>query len=268
VKLGNLAARVASAAVLAPIVVLACLWERHEGLWAVVFLATLAALHEIFAMLLADAADRWAGLAIGGALAALSFWTGPGLVVAFPLAVLLPGLYYLFRIGEQKTVAARFSATVLGVAYAGLLPTLLILEKRDLPRGGRWVLLTVMIAWLGDTAAYFAGRGIGGPKLYPAVSPGKTWAGAFGGLAGSVLAGVLANLWFLPELGWGHAVALCVGGGALGQCGDLVESLLKRSVGVKDSGKLLPGHGGMLDRIDALIFIAPVVYFYALLVWR
>jgi phosphatidate cytidylyltransferase len=79
---------------------------------------------------------------------------------------------------------------------------------------------------------------------------------------------VLANLWFLPELGWVHGAAITILGGALGQTGDLVESMLKRAFGVKDSGRLLPGHGGILDRVDAVLFIAPFVYGYATLVWR
>jgi phosphatidate cytidylyltransferase len=78
---------------------------------------------------------------------------------------------------------------------------------------------------------------------------------------------VLANLWYFPELGWGHGIVLAAGGNALGQMGDLVESLLKRSTGVKDSGNLLPGHGGMLDRVDAVLFIAPFQYLYAVMVY-
>jgi phosphatidate cytidylyltransferase len=126
----------------------------------------------------------------------------------------------------------------------------------------------LMTAFFGDTLAYFAGRAFGKTKLYPAISPGKTRAGAVGGMAGSFLAAALANLWFFKDLGWGHGAAITLVGSALGQSGDLVESMLKRSCGVKDSGKLLPGHGGMLDRIDAVLLIAPWVYLYAALIWK
>src|SRR5262249_38307526 len=117
------------------------------------------------------------------------------------------------------------------------------------------------------TGAYVAGRLFGKAKLYPAVSPGKTWAGAIGGLVGSFGGAALANLWYFPALGWGHGAVISVVGGAIGQSGDLVESMLKRSFGVKDSGNILPGHGGILDRVDAVLFISPWVCAYAVTVW-
>ena len=111
-----------------------------------------------------------------------------------------------------------------------------------------------------------AGRAFGRHKLYPAISPGKTVEGAIGGLLGSVLAVVLAKLFYLGgPLAWWDCAALAIPAGALGQVGDLCESMIKRAYGVKDSGTILPGHGGILDRVDALIFSSPVVYFYALL---
>ena len=183
--------------------------------------------------------------------------------------VIVPGLFYLFRFGDMATVARRWAFTTIGLVYAGICFYYLAMIKRDLgPSGGDFVMLTLMTAWFGDTGAYFAGRFLGKAKLYPAVSPGKTRAGAVGGLVASVGASVLGNLWFFRELGWVHGVIITVVGSMLGQTGDLVESMLKRSVGVKDSGNLLPGHGGMLDRVDALVFIAPWVYTYATLFWR
>ena len=130
--------------------------------------------------------------------------------------------------------------------------------------GGHFVILVLVIAWLADTGGYFAGRFLGKAKLYEAVSPKKTWAGAYGGIAGSLLGVVVMTLAFLPWLNWFDVVAIAVIGGIVGQLGDLTESLIKRSVGVKDSGALLPGHGGILDRIDAVLFIAPFVYAYVI----
>src|SRR5262249_25124296 len=152
-------------------------------------------------------------------------------VVVLPLAVLAPALFYLFRFGDLTTVMQRVGLTVLGVLYAGVLLTSLALLKRDAPdgSGSSWVLITLMTAWFGDTGAYLAGRFLGPTKLYPAISPGKTRAGAVGGLIGSFLASVLANLWFFPTLGWVHGAVVTVAGGVLGQCGDLVESMMKRS---------------------------------------
>jgi phosphatidate cytidylyltransferase len=119
-------------------------------------------------------------------------------------------------------------------------------------------------AWLADTGGYFFGRFLGKRKLYEAISPKKTRAGFVGALVGAGLSAVIAKFWFLPEINLVHGVLLGVVSGAAGQCGDLVESLLKRSTGIKDSGTLVPGHGGILDRIDALLVVSPLVYVYLL----
>jgi phosphatidate cytidylyltransferase len=120
----------------------------------------------------------------------------------------------------------------------------------------------LIIAWVADTGGYFAGRYLGKARLYEAVSPKKTWAGAWGGLAGSLIGVAALKLISAHWLTWLDVALLAIPGGILGQLGDLTESLIKRSVGVKDSGSLLPGHGGILDRIDAVLFIAPYVFAY------
>lgn len=267
-KLGNLAARVATALVLVPLVVLAVSWRRPEGVWAIVFIATALSLKEYFSMALDDNVERSIGW-VAGAFLATYLYVFPGAPVALlPAAVIAPAIFYLFRFRDLPTVLARLGAMSFGIVYAGLLLPFVALAKRDGGvHGGDWVYVILMIAWFGDTAAYFAGRFLGRRKLYSGISPGKTWAGAVGGLGGALLAGVVANLWLFPELGWIHGIVITAVGGALGQLGDLVESMLKRARGVKDSGRLLPGHGGMLDRIDAVLFIAPWVYLYALFVW-
>jgi|SRR5688572_348479 len=266
-KVGNLALRLITVAPLVPLLILAIQWRRPEAVWAIVIAATVIALLEYFAMALDDESDRRFGLALGVVLAVLTYWGGAATLAIGPLVVIAPALYYLFRFRDLATAMQRLGLTSFGLVYAGLLLSFLALQKRDLPHGGDWVLITLMTAWFGDTGAYFAGRFLGKTKLYPAISPGKTRAGAVGGLAGSFAAAVLANLWFFPELGWVHGAVVTVAGGALGQCGDLVESMMKRAFGVKDSGKILPGHGGILDRVDAVLFIAPFVYVYARLVW-
>jgi phosphatidate cytidylyltransferase len=144
--------------------------------------------------------------------------------------------------------------------------TFIALLKKRGADGGAWVFVTLTCTWFADTGAYFAGRFIGPvwpKKLYEAMSPKKTVIGGIGGLAGSLLALAVAKLWYLPSLSWLDCVLVAVPANVLGQAGDLCESMLKRSVGVKDSGTLLPGHGGMLDRIDALIFAVPWVYAYS-----
>jgi phosphatidate cytidylyltransferase len=266
-NLGNTAVRVITVAPLIPLLLMAIGWSQPYAVWGIVLVATAIALIEYFAITLDDAVDRNVGIGLGLALALVAYWGGPATMVILPLTVIVPALYLLFRFRDLATVVPRAGLMTLGVVYAGLLPTYLALLKRDAPHGGSWVLLVLMTAWFGDTFAYFAGRFFGKTKLYPAVSPGKTRAGAVGGLVGSFGAAVLANLWYFPALGWVHGAILTIAGGALGQMGDLVESMLKRAFGVKDSGRLLPGHGGILDRIDAVLFIAPFMYAYEVLVW-
>jgi phosphatidate cytidylyltransferase len=114
-----------------------------------------------------------------------------------------------------------------------------------------------------DTAAYYTGRAIGRHKLAPRVSPGKTIEGTIGGFAAAVVTGYLCKLGFFPEIPAVHALALGATLGMIGQIGDLAESLLKRGSNVKDSGTLLPGHGGVLDRVDSILFCAPVLFYYS-----
>ena len=269
-KLGNLAARVLTAFVAAPVIIFLVFWEHHWGVWILISLAMAAAMWEFFGMTLADNVERAFHLLLGMGLCSWIYWQ-PHIAkqVAVPIAVIFPGLLFLFRFKDMNTVAHRWAGGTLGIFYAGICFLYLALLKRDGgDHGGDWIMLVLMTAWFGDTGGYFAGRAFGKSKLYPEVSPGKTRAGAVGGLAASGLASVVANLLYFPELGWVDGLIITLVGGVLGQTGDLVESLLKRSTGVKDSGNLLPGHGGMLDRVDAVLFIAPWVYFYSHYVWH
>jgi phosphatidate cytidylyltransferase len=186
-----------------------------------------------------------------------------GNAIAVVLAVIVPGLYYLFRFRDIPSVAGRYAATVAGIIYAGFLTTFLAFLKRiDPHQVGDTVVLVLIVAWVADTGGYFAGRFLGKSKLYEAVSPKKTWAGLWGGIAGAVIGVIVLKLFFAKWLTWVDVFAISIPGCLLGQMGDLAESLIKRSVNKKDSGALLPGHGGILDRIDAVLFIAPYVYVY------
>jgi phosphatidate cytidylyltransferase len=152
----------------------------------------------------------------------------------------------------------RVGLAVLGAAYPGLLLSALI-PLRQLPRGEWWILLAVTVTWLNDTFAYFTGRAFGRRKLYERISPSKTWEGALGGALGSVIGALVVRQFWIPELPLAGAALVGAGAAVLGPIGDLSESMLKRAFGAKDSGRLLPGHGGVLDRIDALLFNAPFV---------
>jgi len=130
--------------------------------------------------------------------------------------------------------------------------------------GPRLLLFALVITWVGDTTAYFVGRAIGKHPLAPHISPKKTWEGSIGSMIGSLLVAYAFHTWmYLPV---GHLLAMAAIGNVAGQMGDLLESAYKRSAGVKDSGGLLPGHGGVLDRIDALILCIPVIWYYLVLV--
>jgi phosphatidate cytidylyltransferase len=137
---------------------------------------------------------------------------------------------------------------------------------RALDGGEFLVFFVVLVTWAGDTGAYYVGMSLGRHQLAPVISPNKTVEGLMGGLLLALAMAVVASLWFLPSL----TLADCLATGLLlagaGLLGDLVESALKRSAGVKDSGMLIPGHGGMLDRLDSLLFTAPIFYYYVTLV--
>jgi phosphatidate cytidylyltransferase len=137
-----------------------------------------------------------------------------------------------------------------------------LMAIRQLDEGGWWTVAALVITWGNDTAAYFFGRFLGKNKLYPEVSPSKSWEGFFGGFAGAIGFMFVQRQFFSPFLTITDCVFLGLCGSLLGPAGDLCESMLKRAYGVKDSGSIIPGHGGMLDRVDALIFNAPMVLLY------
>ncbi len=141
-----------------------------------------------------------------------------------------------------------------------------LVALRGLDDGRNWVFFALFITFASDTAAFFAGRALGKHRLAPRISPGKTWEGAIAGVFGAI---IISLLFILPTpltlpLSYWQAILLGLLVSIFGQLGDLVESLLKRNMGVKDSGKLLPGHGGFLDRMDSVVFAGIVVYYYVL----
>ncbi len=269
--MSNLVARLLTAAVLIPLLVVAIRWQNPLAVWGIVYLATFLGLREYYNMTLAKepVSERGFGVVLGMAMAAVVYWydSSPHVILAALVGVTIGVfLFLLFRYRDMDTVAARVAQLVMGVFYVGVLLAFVALLKKRGSDGGAWVFITLTCTWFSDTGAYFAGRFIGPAwpkKLYESVSPKKTVIGGLGGVAASFGALALAKLWYLPTLSWADCALVAIPANVLGQMGDLCESMLKRSVGVKDSGALLPGHGGMLDRIDALLFTAPYIYFYA-----
>ena len=186
-----------------------------------------------------------------------AFWAGI-VVTYFSVA-----LWLLNDQPDNSIKLKILSLSGLGFLYAALLPTFALLTLK-LEAGVYWFLLLCGNVFAGDVFAYFGGILWGQKKLMPAVSPNKTWAGAISGLIGSIFAGIAVQLTWLPHISVFTIIGLSLFSGFLAQNGDLFESLLKRVVDVKDSGRIMPGHGGILDRLDGLYFAAPVIYCAAL----
>ena len=185
--------------------------------------------------------------------------TGVTLLVAFNL--LFVGLFSIFIYKSNPLVGNIIQKQIQGIVYIPVLLSFLILIRRQ-PDGVMWIFYLFGIIFAGDISAYYVGSYLGRHKLNPAVSPGKTIEGAVGGLAANLLAGSVGIIFFRPDLSWPVGIIFFLATGIAGQAGDLFESELKRSSGIKDSGGLLPGHGGILDRIDALLFASPVAYLF------
>lgn len=247
----------------------AIVWGGTVAVEIIVPIAIFIALDEYARMAFPD--DRWPsffwtlGLTAAGYATTLyvgDAWSGIVTIVG----VLLTMTWITLRPGPTlEGGAERLGRTLLGAAWIGGCFTFMALLRR-LDHGLGWVFLLLGIAWLSDTGAYFAGRFFGNRKLYERVSPKKTWEGFFGGvLLGTIGVVVIARLG-VPSLTWLDAVLIGVGMSSASVVGDLSESLLKRAYNVKDSGSLIPGHGGLLDRVDSVMFVAPLLYLYARLV--
>jgi phosphatidate cytidylyltransferase len=176
-------------------------------------------------------------------------------------------LLFLFRIRSISDTASEIAFTILGFLYIPFLLIHLVL-LRQTPYGIQWLLVIMLIVMTNDSAAYYSGSAFGKHRLYEKVSPKKSIEGAIGGLCGSLCGTLLAKLTFFPQLTLVDAVVTAIVIGLTGQLGDLFESLLKRSFGVKDSGTLIPGHGGVLDRLDSILFAAPLAYYYVIYVFK
>lgn len=172
-------------------------------------------------------------------------------------------LLFLFRIREISTAAREVAYAVLAFLYIPFLLMHLVM-LRQTPYGVQWLLVIMLIVMTNDSAAYYTGSAFGKTRLYPLVSPKKSIEGSLGGLAGSICGTLLAKFTFFSQLTFVDVFVTALAIGILGQVGDLFESLLKRSFGVKDSGTIFPGHGGVLDRLDSILFAAPATYYYTI----
>ena len=261
--------RLASAVVLLPVFLLIVIKAPGWMFNALVVVASVAALWEL--MRLFEQGERptyrtlgvVAGTAVTASFAAAGIFgptTLPALVLALAVGAVLSAP--LWDRAPSTDAAAN---TLLAILYIGWLLGYGILLHHTSPIGDELVVFLVGVTWIGETSAYLVGSAIGRHKLAPVISPKKTVEGAVAQVVASVISAALLGAWLLPQCGTGVAVAGGVLLGVVGQVGDLAESVIKRSVGTKDTGGLIPGHGGVLDRIDSLLFNLPAFYYFTLL---
>ena len=288
----NLLARIAVAVVFIPII----LWICYRGGWWLFGMVSVFAVIGMSEFLLGEKHRPsgiifWVTLAGLGAILTASYLyfryildfgvkqpLGLQLALVAPVSV----IFLFFVIGSmiyalgKRTPAELFTShtrLMWGLLYAGMLYPFVFLvaellnSQSDVPvSGGDALLFLFGLLWVGDTAAMGIGSWIGKHKLAPAVSPNKTVEGFIGGIAGALVIGVVMIFWKFSEVAWYHVLIIALGCSVFGQLGDLVESMWKRSIGIKDSSAIIPGHGGVLDRFDSLLFAAPFMSFYIAIV--
>jgi phosphatidate cytidylyltransferase len=245
--------RVVTALILIPFIAWVTLASPHWVFVTVLALTGLLAYSE-FDNIAASNGIMRAGLP--GMAAGLVLLMAPNSAVILVLVALL-GMVLALRVHNLAAALPAAGAFSLGVVYVfGAWRCAADLRAVN----PHWLLFAMLLSWSGDTAAFYVGRSFGRHKMAPRVSPAKSWEGAAGSVAGAMLVGAIYAHYLIPEAPLGEALVLAAAGNIAGQLGDLCESALKRGAGVKDSGTLLPGHGGWLDRIDSSLFSVPVVY--------
>lgn len=205
--------------------------------------------------------QRLAGIALGLILPMLFVYGEARHFAPFlVLMIFLLCVLHLATVERLSSVISDLGTTLLGIFYVGFLLSHIILIRNQTD-GRAWVLFLIITVWAGDIVALFSGTLYGRHKLYPKISPNKTYEGLLGAILGSVVIGWLYASLFLPCFHKGACVLVTIAIGILGQFGDFTESMIKRSAQVKDSGSLFPGHGGVLDRIDSFLFSTPFLFY-------
>jgi phosphatidate cytidylyltransferase len=276
---GSLAQRLLSAALLLPLLII-LVWWSVWSVAATVILATLAGLIELYGAFRQGGYQPRTLVGIGSALAitlaiGLQPMIGVDLLLPIVTLVIVVSLVVELAYPQQSGSLPSWGLTLAGAFYiAWLLSHFILLRALSAPAlhdsiftplgiqpGVAWIYYVCAITWLQDTSAYFVGRQFGRHKLAPILSPKKTWEGAAGGMIGAILTGIVC-VWLLGlPITLLQGALLGVVGGVVGPLGDLSESLIKRQVGLKDAGTLIPGHGGILDRADSLLFTVPILYY-------
>jgi phosphatidate cytidylyltransferase len=262
--------RVITAAVGVPLVILA-IWFGDPGPWFSLLIvgAALAGTYEFYHMANFDRREPllYLGVLYSLALVLSPHYRNPDALPILITTTMLVSLIYLLCRPAREKAFHKWAWTIAGALYVGWMLSYW-LSLRDLGDGRSWVYLAILTTFANDTGAFFIGRLTGKHKLAPTISEGKTREGAIGGLIcavlGAVIIATVLNLISPFDFKYWQIVLVGLIIGLFAQLGDLVESLLKRNMGVKESGNLLPGHGGILDRFDSLIFVGAVVYYYVI----
>jgi phosphatidate cytidylyltransferase len=249
-----------------PPVILLIVLGPPAALSLMVLLATFFGLREFYTLALPHAKwiERFAGIGLGLTLSVVSSYGD--VKVVLPFFVLLLLLLSILFLGTSQSLSPTISnmgIMLLGILYIGFLLSHVSLIRK-MADGTEWALFLISTVWAGDICAFLSGSLFGRHKLYPKISPNKTYEGLGGAIVGSIIVALAFALLFIPKLEMRLCVLLAIGLGVLGQLGDFTESMLKRSAQVKDSGSLIPGHGGMLDRLDSFLFSAPFLYYFLL----
>lgn len=261
--------RILTAVLLIPAIVGLVLWGPPWLLATVTLAIAELGVWEFFrlAETKGNSVARTPGYAFAAAIVAASLAVSAS-VCLLGAAVLFLMVLMSWAMGSRREVGGflgAVSSTFLGVFYVAV-PLSLLIWVCLRPGGRLLAIFGLVLVWTGDTMAFFVGRAWGTHKLSPQISPGKTWEGSAASLASAILIALLFVRWFWRETAYGEAVILAAIINVAAQIGDLAESALKRSAGMKDSSQLVPGHGGVLDRIDAVLFAAPVLWYYWL--WK
>jgi len=252
-----------TAVVAVPILIL--IIQSSMALTTLAVIATLIALHEYYEIMLKELEFfhpiRLLGLAIGAYIIILSYTNRIHFIPALLfLNCLIASLFSLYFYEKDKQLPLSICKQTFGIIYVSILMSFLI-RIRIGNNGAMWLYMTFAFIIACDTGAYFVGKQWGKNKLIPAISPGKTLEGLLGGYFACFMIVLICKLLFIPTLTWPVSLYMTFFIGSVGPLGDLFESMLKRSSGIKDSGSIFPGHGGILDRIDGLLFIGPVVFY-------
>ncbi len=269
--MSNLTKRILSAVVLAPLLLLLVFFASKMVFVYVVSIVSGLAGFEFGNITLSKLSKKFS-VVVGMMAASITYTISLFLIwphfLLLVVTLSLISLFVTFMFSKTSVDEAvpLFTFAVAGTFYCGILIGfigLIFVAKES--AGPFWILLLILGTFLGDTGAYTFGRLFGNRKLAPRLSPGKTWAGAFGGLFTTTASVVALRFFYFHEMSWIIVFSLSICLSVSCQLGDLAESFLKRGIGVKDSGHMIPGHGGILDRIDALMFGAPVVFLFSML---